>query len=203
MRKTLKMLLYTMAALAGLAVIAIGVWVYYVQNVEQPTYAVVEKDGDIEIRDYPPLVVAEVTTRGERGRAVNLGFRPLANYIFAKERPGPAIPMTAPVTQHRASGDAWIVRFIMPSKYKLADLPVPAGSDVRLQDVAAARRAAIRFSGVAKDELIDSKLKRLQSWLSDRKISTVPPVTFAYYNDPFTPGPLRRNEVLVDLAPRP
>ena len=58
-------------------------------------------------------------------------------------------------------------------------------------------RCSIRFSGVANDELLKSELARLEAWIAARKLETRPPVTFAYYNDPFTPGPLRRNEVLI------
>jgi hypothetical protein len=202
--------------LAGAA--AVAGWVYFVNNVEQPSYKVVTVAGAIEVRDYPALVVAEVTRTGDRRGAVNSAFRPLANYIFAKERAGEAIPMTAPVTQKRdekiamtapvtqspSGGDGsgpWTVRFIMPSKYRLADLPKPAGGEVTLKDVPAARRAAIRFPGVTTDELVAAKEAELRRWLDAQGLKTLGPATCAYYNDPFTPGPLRRNEVMFDLAP--
>ena len=127
-----------------------------INNVEQPKYGVLIADGDIEIRDYPALVVAEVETSGDRKSAVSSGFRPLAAYIFAKERTGDPIAMTAPVTQERETtamtapvvqskangqqdGDTWLVRFFMPSRHAFAALPNPASADVRLERIPATR----------------------------------------------------------------
>jgi hypothetical protein len=33
----------------------------------------------------------------------------------------------------------------------------------------------------------------------NRNITILGAPTYAYYNDPFTPGPLRRNEVMFDV----
>ena len=205
----------------GVATIAIvstvfAAGVYYVNNVEHPLYTVVIADGDIEIRAYPGLVVAEVTRSGDRKGAVNTAFSPLADYIFAKRRGGESIAMTAPVTQERRSiamtapvtqerasespdGTSWRVRFIMPSQYTLESLPKPADADVELREVQPARRAAIRFSGIATDELVAGKERSLREWLAGRGLSSDGPATFAYYNAPFTPGPMRRNEVWIEI----
>ena len=214
MTKIWRRTLVGVAALAGLAVLG---WIgaaLYVNDVEQPAYRVVQQDGTIEIRDYPALVFAEVTRPGDRGQAVNAGFGPLARYIFARERGGPGVPMTAPVTQQAqpiamtapvtqqpdaaASGN-WVVRFIMPSRYTLETLPVPAGSDVRLVPSPATRRAVIRFSGVATDTAIADQQSRLERWLAQRGIRPVGTATYAYYNAPFTPWFLRRNEVWLEV----
>jgi hypothetical protein len=205
---------WTLGILAAAAVLVVGGWVYVTSRVEQPKYAAVLQDGAIEVRDYPALVVAEVTRRGERWPAVNAGFRPLAGYIFARERPGPAIPMTAPVTQQREpiamtapvtqtagqDGETWAIRFIMPAGTTVETLPKPANADVRLLTLPATRRAAIRFSGVATDERIAEQEARLRACLEARGTKVAGSPTYAYYNDPWTPGPLRRNEVLFDLA---
>ncbi len=197
---------------AGLLVIAAAAWIIVSRNVETPEYALVLKDGDIEIRDYPPLVVAQVHRAGDRGTSVNKAFGPLADYIFAKDRAGDSISMTAPVTQQATGkiamtapvtqtpdGGEWVVRFIMPAKYALEELPKPASDDVALTRVPAERRAAIRFSGSWDDDLFERKTKELRAWLDSRGVEPLGPPTFAYYNDPFTPGFLRRNEVMFDV----
>ena len=74
-----------------------------------------------------------------------------------------------------------------------------AGEDVRLLELPAARRAAIRFSGVATDALIAEKEAELRAWLAKAGIAIRGEATYAYYNDPWTPGPLRRNEVLFEV----
>ena len=208
------------AVLGVLVIIGVGAWAYVVSNVEQPKYASIRLDGAIEIRDYPALVVAEVTRRGDRNAAVRAGFGPLAGYIFAKNRGGESVSMTAPVMQARepiamtapvtqtpatqtqdASGNGtWLIRFVMPAKYTLDTLPKAAGDDVRLLEIAPATRAAIRFSGVATDASIAANEAILRQWLeaNQYEISGLP--TYSYYNDPFTPGPLRRNEVMIDVV---
>lgn len=194
------------------AALAIVSGTYIVNNVEHPRYDIVVVDGDIEIRAYPPLIVAEVTRTGDRKTSVSASFRPLADYIFAKERNGDPIAMTAPVTQERQQIDTtppvqqskadettdqskWHVRFIMPSQYTLAQLPKPSDAAVEIKEIPVARRAAVRFSGVATDEMIAGQTKRLRDWLAHRGLNSEGRPTYAYYNAPFTPGPMRRNEV--------
>ena len=62
--------------LRGLVAIALGLalfWYVQTRNVEIARYQVIETDGDIEIRDYPALAVAEVTRTGSRDAAVRAG----------------------------------------------------------------------------------------------------------------------------------
>lgn len=185
----------------GLFVAALGLvlfWFIQTRNVEIAHYEVIEADGPIEIRDYPALTVAEVTRSGNRDQAVRAGFGPLARYIFAKEREGEKIAMTAPVTQ-KSAGGTWTIQFIMPSGYSLENLPKPVGADVQLREIPPARRAVIRFSGWWSDELFNAKDAALREWLKGKGLEVSGTPLFAYYNDPFTPGFLRRNEILYDL----
>jgi len=197
----MKLFFVILAAVVGIAIVGYLGYVWYVNDVEQPEYGAVVQDGDFEIRDYPAMVMAEVTSSGDRRDAVSKGFRPLASYIFASEREGEKIAMTAPVIQTPEAEGAktWSVRFIMPSEYNLDTLPKPAGADVRLVEAQAQRRAAVRFSGHPTDEAIAEQEARLRTWLQARNLEPSGPPTFAYYNAPFTPGFLRRNEVLFDL----
>ena len=210
------MAVYALLTLVALAAAAVFGWWWFTTSIETPAYTVSERapGADIEIRQYPGMVVAEVTREGERWEAVRQGFRALAAYIFAKNRGGGDIAMTAPVTQEpeaiamtapvtQESADAagrWTIRFIMPSQYALAELPAPGG-DVRLTEIAPERRAAIRFSGVATDEALKARESELRAWIAARGLVASGPATYAYYNDPWTPGFLRRNEVIVSLAP--
>lgn len=193
------------AAAAGAGALAlVGGWVYVSATVEEPPFTAVETDGDFELRDYPALTVAEVTRPGSRGEAVRSGFSPLAGYIFAREREGEKIAMTAPVTQQRA-GEAWAVHFIMPHGRTPADLPPPApGESVRLVETPPVRRATVRFSGVADDALLAEQTARLEAWIAAKGLRpTGEPPLYAYYNDPFTPGFLRRNEVMIAVEETP
>ena len=91
---------------AGVGIAAMGAAAVYAQyrQTEEPEFAVVSADADFELRDYPSLVVAEVSHSGSRERASGASFRRLAAYIFAQDRPagGESIAMTAPVEQSAA-----------------------------------------------------------------------------------------------------
>ncbi|UHD17172.1 SOUL family heme-binding protein [Thiocapsa bogorovii] len=213
----MKTLLLIVGVVLALGIVAMAIFVFVVQNVETPDYVAVESDGAFEIRDYPALVVAETTRSGARREALGAGFGPLARYIFAKEREGEKIAMTAPVIQQRpetrveriamtapviqspTGEDAWSVRFIMPSRYSLDELPAPGSSEVRLREIPAQRRAAVRFSGSTSDAAIAEQEAALRTWMASRGLTPAGPAVYAYYNDPFTPGFLRRNEVLIDV----
>jgi len=195
----MRVVLWVIGGLGVLAVGTVGAWWFYTRTIETPDYRVVSRDGAFEVRDYPALTVAEVVRSGSRGEAVRDAFGPLSRYIFARERPGEKIAMTAPVTQEPNEGSAWRVRFIMPQAYALADLPAPAGSDVRLETTAPRRLAAVRFSGAWDDALFAEHERRLREWMAARNLEPASNAIYAYYNDPFTPGFLRRNEVLVEV----
>lgn len=181
-------------------------------NVEQPAYSVVRSFGEVEICDYPAMIVAEVEVFGERKQAINAGFRLIADYIFGNNAPSRKIPMTAPVTQQagkkiamtapasqQSAGDAWKVRFIMPSGYTLETLPTPNNTAVKLVAVPAQRFAAIKFSGLAGDETIARYKQRLFDFLTEQALKSEGEPSIAFYNPPWTLPFLRRNEILVKI----
>ena len=185
-------------------------------GVEEATFRVGLADGDLEIRQYAPVIVAEIVVEGEWRAAGNAGFRRLANYIFgandggrtiamtapvSQSRPGKSIAMTAPVAQERR-GANWVVAFTMPSEYSLDRLPVPDDPAIRLRPVGERRVGAIRFSGVWDAERFDAKAAELRRWLASKGETTIGEPVAARYNPPWTPWFLRRNEILFELAPR-
>ena len=189
------------AAGAGLA--AVGAAAAYAQyrQTEQPDYTVVRSDADFELRDYPALVVAEVSNAGSRERASGASFRRLAAYIFAQDRPegGEKIAMTAPVLQDEPRPGQWRMRFEMPSKYTLDTLP-PAPEDITLAETPARRMAAVRFSGNASGRDLALMEARLREWMREARLMPAGEAEFAFYDAPMIPGPLRRNEVLIPVA---
>lgn len=110
------------------------------------------------------------------------------------------IAMTAPVTQSAGGDGAWTVRFIMPSEYTMDTLPEPA-KGVTLEEIPPRRMAAVRFSGWANDASLAAQEAKLRAWIDARDLEPMGAPTYAFYNDPFTIGPLRRNEVLLPLGP--
>lgn len=188
----------TLGAL-GIGLVAAGaVYIYSRATIETPAYVIERQDALLEVRLYPELTLAQVTTQpGSRRAAVKAAFNPLARYIFARDRPGAKIAMTAPVVQ-TPQGEAWIVSFIMPAGMDVQNLPTPPG-DVRLVTEPARRMAALRFSGAWTDARFDAAAKRLLDWTDAQGRTVVGPPELGYYDDPFTPAFLRRNEVMVPV----
>jgi len=185
----------------------------------EPAWQSVRKDGNIEIRQYDPMIVAEVTIRGERYAAINDGFRILAGFIFgdntvqkniamtapvtqeAENSQSEKIPMTAPVTQEAADkNNEWIVRFVMPGNYTLATLPKPNDARIRILEIPSYKTAIIRFSGFNTDKNLEKHEKDLIAWLQGNKIKFQGQPTYAFYNPPWTPPFMKRNEVMIKIS---
>ncbi len=181
-------------------------------NVEQPKYQTISSVGAIEVREYEPVVAAEVEVTGERTAAIREGFRMIAAYIFGANKPHTKIAMTAPVEQEsqriamtapvtqQSSGRNWRVRFIMPKTWTMETLPAPTDPRVRLVPIPSRRVVAIRFSGRATDKLLAAKTEELRAFAANRNIRTTGEPVFAFYNPPWTLPFLRRNEVMLDVA---
>lgn len=201
--------------IAGVVVVVLGatLWGPIVSNVEQPKYKVVETDANIEVRDYPAMIVAEANVSGERDKAISEGFRMIADYIFGNNFSAQKVAMTAPVTQQgsekiamtapvtqQGNGHTWNVRFIMPSSYTMETLPKPKNPAVKLMQVAGSRFAVIRFSGLAGEDSLKRHTDELNKFISAKKLKALSAPTYAFYNPPWTLPFLRRNEVMVEVA---
>ena len=198
----MRIVLTLMVAVLALGVLAGLGWWAFIRSVETPDFHLERADGRFELRRYSGWVAAEVKREGGRAEAVRAGFGPLARYIFARERDGERIAMTAPVLQERgAEPSSWTVRFVMPSKYARDTLPDPADEQVRLTEAPGRWMAAVRFSGWADDADFARAEEALRSWLTEQGLEAVGSAILAYYDDPWVPGPLRHNEVLIPVAP--
>ena len=189
-----------------------------VGKIQQPQYVTQVRDGDFEVREYGPRVVAETTITGEWTDAGSEGFRRLAGYIFGKNRrraklamtapvaqaqqsegESVKLAMTAPVAQHRENG-AWTVAFAMPDGETLATLPEPEDARVVLRERPASRVAVVRFSGRWTDANMKAREAELRRWTSGRHLTVVGEAEVNRYDPPFKPWFLRHNEVWLSLA---
>ena len=152
-------------------------------NVEQPKYQVVESSGNVEIRDYTPMIVAEAEVSGDRPDAIGKGFRIIADYIFGNNTAAQKVPMTAPVTQQgsekiamtapvtqQGDGNTWRVRFVMPSSYTIETLPKPNNPAVKLKEIGAKRYAVIRFSGMAGEDSLKRYTEEVNAFISAKNL---------------------------------
>lgn len=186
------------------------------RNVEQPDYKLVSSKGNIEIRDYAPMILAQVEVSGERKQAISEGFKILADYIFGNNTSNNKMEMTAPVTNELSQKmamtapvlqeqhmDKWKVRFVMPKKYSLETLPKPNSKDIILIPFAAKRFAVIRFSGLADDENIKQHTEELKTYILAESLKPIGETNLAFYNPPWTMPFLRRNEVMIEIGINP
>ncbi|MBH5323018.1 SOUL family heme-binding protein [Aurantiacibacter sediminis] len=186
----------------------------YMDSIEGPEYSVLQSDGDVELREYAPMVVAEVWSEGTREQASSRGFRRLAAYIFAQDRGGEEIAMTSPVLQDAgepeqiamtspviqdAGGEGrWRTRFVMPAEYTLETLP-PAPDDITLTEVPARRMAVVQFSGNARNAELAEREEQLRGWMADNGLEAAGGAEYAFYDPPSVPGVMRRNEVMIPI----
>ncbi len=184
---------------------------------EEPEFALIATDGDYELRQYAPMIVAETLVQGPLEQASPAGFELIAGYIFGDNRARTAtstatiamtapvtiepdsrpIAMTAPVTMQQDAG-RWRMRFFMPSSFSMATLPIPTNPAVTLRELPGEQAAAVVFSGAARDEDVKERSDALLAWLAARELEPVSVPRLARYDRPTTAPDLRRNEILVE-----
>ncbi len=191
-----RLLVATSAAFSGLLTSGTA------SGVEEPPYEVVASHDDFEVRQYGPRIEARTRISGDDGEASRDGFRILAGYIFGGNEEGEKVAMTAPVTRTEPSPGSWLMTFTMPAEYTMETLPPPKDPRVQLVEVPGELLAAIRFSGRASPEDMEEHRDQLLKGLAREGWEPVGEVRYAQYNPPWTPGGMRRNEVLIPVAPK-
>jgi len=179
--------------LVGLA----GFWLVSTSRAatETPEYKVIRTDGKFEIRDYPALTVATTPMEGEE---MNGGFGNLFRFITGSNEGSEKIAMTAPVLIDTTT-DKKTMSFIMPKAAVEKGVPKPAGEKVSLGKVEAARYAVLRFDGGRTAENEAAAMASLKARLEAEKLTGKGAPKFAYYDPPWTPTFMRRNEVMIRI----
>ncbi|GMG81397.1 heme-binding protein [Paralimibaculum aggregatum] len=186
---------------------------------EEPPYALLRADPPVEIRSYGAVTVARTVAGGDYDAAVRTGFGRLFDYISGANSGAAEIAMTAPVLTAPAEGaegteiamtapvlvdrgaEGWAIAFVLPEGTTPETAPRPSDPAVRLGEIPARRVAALRFSGFFTDDAIAEARGRLTAWLEAEGLAHEGDWQAAGYNPPWTLPFLRRNEVLVTLAP--
>ena len=181
--------------------------------VEEVAYKVIKKEQHLELREYPPYIVAQTEVEGTLEDAGDKAFSRLFAYISGENRSQVKIAMTAPVTQNpssekiamtapveqQSSGGGWTVAYVMPKAYSLASLPAPKDPEVALRPVPARRMASVQYSGTWSEKRYRRYLRELEAWIVKNGLQVAGEPVWARYNPPFTPWFLRRNEILIQV----
>lgn len=180
--------------------------------IEEPSYRVTEKAEPFEIREYPPLIVAQVEVPGDLSEASSAGFRLIANYIFGNNisvrdgglstaEPAPEkIAMTVPViAEGKGDQKTWLIQFVMPKQYTMDNLPKPNNPQVKLIPIGPQKLAVIRFTGFISDDKVQEKTAELMAWIKSRNALPLGSPRLARYNPPWSIPWMRRNEILIPI----
>jgi hypothetical protein len=189
-----------------------------IRSEETPTYEVLLKDENKEIRAYASHVVAKTTVPGDYRKAQRDGFKILASYIFGGNTQKQSISMTAPVSQQANSTkeqiamtapvsqfreeSGWTMTFTMPSQYQIETLPTPNDPRVVFDQIPAKLIASLQFTGGRGEKRNREKSEELKQWIQSKtKYRILSGPSSSGYDPPWTLPFFRRNEVHFEIAP--
>jgi hypothetical protein len=189
-----------LAAIVGIVLVGTVAWTVTArEGYESAEYKVVKSEGNIEIREYPDLMLAstdsDMDAQGRDG-----SFMRLFRYISGANEAERKIAMTTPVFMEGEIGKSNVsMGFVMPKEVAAEGAPNPKGESVELRTRKGGRFAVIRFSGRLDTELAQVQEAKLRDWMKSHGLEGQESAEAAGYDPPFTPPPLRRNEILIRL----
>lgn len=190
--------------LTGIAVFIFVIWAGARSTragVESPDYRVLTRDGDFEVRRYDEMIGAATAMQaaGESGR--NSGFGRLFRFISGGNEREEKIAMTSPVfVETDDKGDEKAMIFVMPKATVAAGVPDPSAAEVTVKTMKAGDFAALRFKGYRSREAQQQARTALMEKVAAAGLQPQGEPVFAYYDPPWIPESLRRNEVLVRVT---
>jgi hypothetical protein len=194
----MKTFLIILSSLAVLFIIFQAYTTMATNKSEEQPYKVIKTEKDFEIRFYPSVTMATITSSAKSYKELgSSGFNKLAGYIFGGNDAKKQIAMTSPV--HMDINDSISsMSFVMPSTYNADNLPKPNDATVNIKKTADEYVAAIKFGGFASESDIKSHTETLKSALKAAGISYYGNFRYLGYNPPYQLAG-RRNEVIINV----
>lgn len=159
---------------------------------EIPAYQVLVPDGKFEVREYPALMLAR-TASGDGD------FMRLFRYISGGNETEQKIAMTAPVLMQK-DGEKTGMSFIVPQEVATGKIPAPKDAAVTMDRLPAGNFAVYRYSGGRNEANEQQALGKLRAWVDKRRLEVEGEPLYGYYDPPWIPTFLRRNEVMLRVA---
>lgn len=195
------------------ALLLAGCSVFGGKAAEETAYSVIERDGDVEIRQYEDYAIARTFVTASYDDMDREAFGRLFDYISGENTAQGEIAMTAPVLMApageeiamtapvlmEAGEEGWWMAFVLPDGLDAARAPVPTDPQVEVIDIQGPRMAALTYSGTMSEETNTAEALRLRDWIAMRGLDAAPGYQIAGYNPPWTLPFLRRNEILIEL----
>lgn len=170
--------------------------------IEEPAFESVRKEGNFEVRKYAaiPIVSAPMEDMGKRDDS----FRTLFRYISGANKDKAKIAMTSPVFMENgaAADKPGRMSFMIPAKVSEMGAPAPTAEEVAVSEIGGGTFAVLRFKGWKDDAKRAQASTDLAQHLSEAALKPIGKPFFAFYDPPWTPEPLRRNEVWQRITPQ-
>jgi len=159
---------------------------------ETPDYKVLSQDGKFEVRAYPEMTLVR-TASGDGD------FMRLFRYISGGNEAEQKIAMTAPVLM-KHEGESTGMSFIVPRAVALEKVPAPEDPAVTMDNLPAGQFAVYQYSGGRNETNEQEALGKLRAWIDKQRLEITGEPLFGYYDPPWIPPFLRRNEVMLRIA---
>lgn len=165
---------------------------------ESAPYKVVRSNGKFELRDYPALTVVETPMASPNSS--DGSFMRLFRFITGANEGKQKIAMTTPVFMSGSSTNLTMA-FVLPAKLKTVSVPKPTDGALTVRELPPSRFAVLRFSGGRNAKNETETLAKLKAWMEAEKLGVLSPPVYGYFDPPWTPAFLRRNEVMLRTNP--
>ena len=161
---------------------------------EEAPHKVLIKNGNIELRSYSELQLVE-TSMNPQGEG---GFMRLFAYIDRGNSRSQKIAMTTPVyIQKKNNGKT--MAFVLPASMHKDEVPAPTGINVKTGIRPSGAYAVYRYSGKRIDGGSKDGKRSLNEWIVKKGYRSLSEPINAYYDTPWTPPFLRRNELMIQV----
>lgn len=176
-------------------------------DLELPSYTVVNKSTEFEIRDYEPMTLASLKMGNQNESSVQRNgraFNALAGFLFGKNSDKKSMSMTSPVFIDWSDTQKEKMSFVIP-KRDADDVPMPTDSSILIEVTRPVRVAVREFPGFATEKEVVMQKEALIEALKQEgyQVPVIPQMTVAQYNQPITVPTVRRNEIIVKLDAMP
>lgn len=188
----MKIALLVVLLVVAATVVTVG-WRTSRRGYETAPYQLVRSAGKFDVRDYPALTVVETPMTGSGGDA---GFGRLFRFITGRNEGAQKIAMTTPVFMG-GSDPAATMAFVMPATLTPERVPKPADASLSVREIPPGRFAVLRFSGGRNAQHEAAALAELKTWMVTEGLSVLGQPVYGYFDPPWTPAFLRRNEVML------
>ena len=161
------------------------------QSYESQPYEVLQSMGDLEIRFYPPAMMAK--TKANSGNPFSTLFR----YISGANQNNEKIEMTTPVYMYPEDGTS-AMEFVLPKKYMQQDAPAPTANNVKVYESKPGYFAAVRYGGYSNASKEKIHTERLMSEMQKHNLKAISNPVVLSYDSPYKVMN-RRNEILIGI----